>query len=78
MCNYNFRNLNPNSQRYTPTKHTKKNPPKISFKPSHIKAYIRKNLLGKILALGRIQTYDLQIRNLLHYSLCYESDKIFA
>ena len=69
MCNYNFRYFNPKSPRYTPTNHKKKNPPKILFEPSHIKAYIRKNLLGKILAFSRDRTCNLRIRNPLLYPI---------
>lgn len=37
MCNHYFPDLNHQSPRYTSTNHNKKNPPKISFIPIHIK-----------------------------------------
>ena len=75
MCNYNFRNLNPKSPRYTPTNHTKKNPPKISFEPSHIETLHKKKSFGKKFSLSagiEPATYGLEIR--CSIQLSYESD----
>ncbi len=64
MCNYNFRNLDPKSPRYTSTNHNKKNPPKILFEPSHIETLHNKKSFGKKFSLPagiEPATYRLEI-----------------
>jgi hypothetical protein len=56
MCNHYFPDLNHQSPRYTSTNHNKKNPPKISFEPSHIKTLHKTSTFVKI--FHNVALYD--------------------